>query len=252
MGLNLWRTGIAVARNQVKRVSGGATRGGHRTTAWSAEARETHAREIYQLLAPYVGPVVGKTGLEIGPGDNLDACRLFVAAGATRMLAVERFSHPTDVPAGITLVASEIEQLDVPPESIDFIYSHDVFEHVRDVPAAFHAIARALKAGGRAVHSVDLRGHNSFNNAVRPLEHLTCPDWLYSLMHSHIVTSNRIRVVDLRKAAEMAGLVVDECRPLAVADGDYVRSLRERLLPRWRELPTDDLATLQVLISCHK
>lgn len=244
------RTAIAIARNQAHRILGGATRGGHRTRAWATESRAAHAQEIFDALAPHVGPVAGKTGLEIGPGDNLDVCRLFVGAGASRMVAAERFAHPTDIPSGVDLLVSVVECLALPPESIDFVYSNDVLEHVADVPAAFASIARVLKPGGVSVHSVDLRGHNTFNDPADPLSHLACPDWLYRLMHSHVVTSNRVRHHEFVAAAEAAGLETVRQEATAETATSYVARLRPRLLPRWRVAP--HLGTLQLLLVSRK
>ncbi|MBN9524310.1 methyltransferase domain-containing protein [bacterium] len=248
----LSKTAAAVARNQGHRFFGGATRGGHRTVAWDAAARAAHAAEIFARLAPLVGAVSGRVGLEIGPGDTLGVCRLFRAAGAARVYAVERFAHPTDVPDGVELLRDEVEHIALPPGSVHFAYSNDVFEHVRDVPGAFRSVAAALAPGGVFVNSVDLRGHNSYNDARRPLEHLCCPDWLYSLMHSHIVTSNRVRPCEFVAAARAAGFVVEVCRAEASADPAYLATVRRRALRRWRGLPDFDLATTQLMLACRK
>src|SRR3982075_2491960 len=41
------------------------------------------------------------------------------------------------------------------------------------------------------VNAIDFSGHNMFELESAPLSFLVCPGWLYNLMHSHIVTSNR-------------------------------------------------------------
>jgi SAM-dependent methyltransferase len=243
---------LAVARNQAKRLLGGAVRGGHRTSVWGSATRAAHAREIYHTVAPHLGPVVGKVGLEIGPGDNLDVCSIFVTAGASRMLAVERFAHNTAVPPGVELVQQEIETLNLPLDSIDFAYSNDVFEHVQDVAGAFKAVFATLRPGGLFVNSIDLRGHNSYSDPTRPLEHLTCPDWLYQLMHSHVVTSNRISASEFADAASDAGFLIEGTQALATAEQKYLDGLRPRLAARWRDLPNDDLGVVQLLLVLRK
>lgn len=247
-----WKSGlVALARNQAHRITGGALRGGHRIADWSQAERDEHCRAILVTLAPWLGDVTDQVGLEIGPGDNLGVCRLVMELACRRMIALEKFCHPTEVPDGVELLQQRIEelQLDAP---IDFAISNDVLEHVDNVPIAMQRVFAALRPGGRFVSSVDLRGHNMFRNPARPLDHLTAPDWLYRLLTSHIVTSNRVRCSGLVAAATRAGFHVERCEALATADLSYLQSLRAHLQPDYRQLPDSDLAVLQVLLVLRK
>lgn len=249
--LPLRRIALAILRNQAHRLLGGIRRGGHRTAAWSADERRAHGERIHQALAPFVGDVSGQTGLEIGPGDNLEVCRQFLDAGSTRMLAVERYARPPDDDGRVAVLRSPIEQMDL-HEEVDFAYSNDVFEHVANVPSAMRAIFAALKPGGRLVCSIDLRGHNVFNLPDRPLDFLSCPDWLWQLMFSHVATTNRVRPHEFLDAAVAAGFEVKEAVALDRADSAYVASVRPHLLKRFQRLSEGELSILQYLLVLQR
>lgn len=242
---------VGLARNQAHRVLGGAWRGGHRTAAWSDEDRRGHCLAIRDLLLPHLGDVGGCIGLEIGPGDNLGVCELLMQAGCRRMYALEKFAHPTSIPAGVRLIQQPIEDLAL-PEPVDFAISNDVLEHVDDVPLTMRRVHAALRPGGVFASSVDLRGHNLFRNEARPLDHLTAPDWLYELLTSHIETSNRVRCSELHAAARSAGFQIERSEPLANADAVYLNEVRPHLRPRYRRLADDDLRVLQLLLVLRK
>jgi SAM-dependent methyltransferase len=151
----------------------------------------------------------------------------------------------------VIVIRSQIEETEV-PEEVDFAYSNDVFEHVLDAPATMRAVFRSLRPGGRFVNSIDLRGHNAFNNAQRPLDFLTCPDGLWRLMFSHIVTTNRVRAHDFVEMAKKAGFNVLKYEALATADEKYLKEIRPHLLPRYQELRDDDLRVLQLLLVLER
>lgn len=241
---------VALARNQAHRFIG-ARRGGHRTSAWSAADRQRHCRQIFDTLAPSVGGLAGKVGLEIGPGDNLGVCELFLQHGCRSMIALEKFAHPAPSSTDVTLLRQHVEELAL-SEPIDFAISNDVLEHVDDIGLTMRRVHASLKRGGLFVSSVDLRGHNMFNDPTQPLGHLTAPNWLYSLLTSHIETSNRVRCSELVSAAINAGFEVVRCEPLATADRRYLHAVRPHLRPRYRTLEDRDLEVLQLLLVLRK
>ena len=243
----------AIARNQAHRLLGGAVRGGHRQREWNPAKRNGHVDYAFDSLAPHLDPLDGCLAVEIGPGDHLGLARRLIEAGCREVIAVEKYAQPGrlgDSDPHIEFVACPVEEFD-PPEPVDVIVSNDVLEHV-DVAATMRHCFAVLRPGGQFVSSVDLRGHNTFNKPDRPLDFLTCPDWLYGLMHSHIETSNRVRRSDLVRAAEEAGFAVEAVEPIEAIGTDYVRAVRPHLLPRYRELAEDDLSTAQVVIALRK
>jgi SAM-dependent methyltransferase len=228
----------AIARNQahhlgisalLRRLLARRERGGARWVSQPIDRSVDHVLDIFHLLFDHVGDVAGKVGIEIGPGDNLGVAYCFLKDDVNGLFEEARLD-----------------------EEVDFIYSNDVMEHVADVDAVFRAAHRLLRPGGVFLNNIDLAGHNAFSNQDRPLDFLTCPDPLWSLMFSHIVTTNRVRFSGFLAAATGAGFRIKEVIPLAKADPAYLRAVRPHLLPRYQALADDDLEMLQCLLVVQK
>jgi SAM-dependent methyltransferase len=221
------------------------------------------ALENFPRIAAHTGDLNGKIGLEIGPGDNLALAHCFLANGAAKIYAIEK--HPSvrvskpladHIRAHFrSACASEpdvqvrdFENFDGP--RVDFVYSIDVIEHVSDVRAAFAHIARILKPNGVSIHSIDFAGHNAF--AGTRLDFLTCPDGVWNLLHSHLITTNRIRFGEALSCMKDAGLEVEAIDILEQADDEYVESLRPSMIDRYRNLPVEDLKVLQAVVCARK
>ena len=245
---------MAIARNQAHRLLGGSLRGGHRTQEWADPKRAGHEQTIVDSLWPHLPDLDGCVAVELGPGDALNVSRKLLAEGCRRVWAVEPFAtaalQAEDDGNRLRVAPVSVAEFD-PGEPINLIISHDVLEHV-DVPAAMRAAFDLLAPGGRFVSSVDLRGHNAFNKPQRPLDFLTCPDWLYRAMHSHIETSNRVRPSELLDAAEAAGFVVEATQPLDEVSDAYLDAVRPHLQPRYRTLSDDDLRPTQLVVALRR
>jgi len=224
-----------------------------------------HISSSYERIAPMIGSVQGKSGLEIGPGDNLGVADCFLANGAKSMFAVEQFAtvqwseeirqrvyakYGAEPAVKPELLVCEFENS--PVRNLDFIYSVDVMEHVLDLRKIFRQAYISLKPGGMFVNAIDFSGHNAFNLEAAPLNFLICKDWLYHLMHSHIVTSNRCRPGQVVDALGKEGFVVKSVFSTRQADEEYVRQSRPRMLPRFRSIPESELAILEAIIVAQK
>jgi SAM-dependent methyltransferase len=156
--------------------------------------------------------------LELGPGDNLGVAVRLVAAGARRVVAIDRFVPFRDPDQERRIYAALVERLpaaqrervravaerghdalgdigielreETPIEDaprllgesrFDLIVSRAVLEHVHDLDRAFPAMDALLKPGGRMLHKVDLRDHGLFNDQ-NPLTLLTISDRVYGWM----------------------------------------------------------------------
>ena len=211
---------------------------------------------------------------EVGPGDCLATAALFLGLGARRVDLVEiqpavvnekqiqvlETIRDTGLPIDMDVVTRK-PRLDLNPDRIryhmgfmenvqlpvhyDFIFSTFVLEHVEDLQAFFTACAQSLKPGGSMVHIIDLGGHNEFEDPVPPLDFQTYPDWLYSLMYPRFHRATRRFVSDYEQAVQSCGLHVVERRVLRHAHADYLKSIRDRLRPAARSLPTEELATIE-------
>src|SRR5262249_34965123 len=86
------------------------------------------------------------------------------------------------------------------------VISRAVLHEVTELTAIFRDMAAAMTPGAVAVHQVSLR--SSWPHPGNPLEFLTWPGWLWSLMHSAKGVPNRARPGAYRGAAARAGLEV--------------------------------------------
>ena len=264
----------------VHQVRGGMDRGGRDWSSRSVESHAAHVVEVFQNMRAAIGDVKGLTGAELGPGDDVAVAYCFLKAGAKKMYTIERFASvklderaiaifgtldhmlkglraitADDVVARsggqVTLDPNRLDhkvglfETCGSPEPVDFIYSNDVMEHVDDPATIFRCAFNALKPNGVFVNNIDLAGHNAFSNAAQPLDFLTCPDWLWSLMFSNIVTTNRVRYSEFLRFARAAGFDVAREDVMLRADPDYLRRVRPDFIERYRSLLDEDLSVIQ-------
>jgi len=157
--------------------------------------------------------------VELGPGDNIGALLRFIAAGARKVVAADRFYSTHDVeherqiyialratlpsdeerrrfdeavqleptlslnPERVSYVygkgAQDIDAV-VPPASADLLVSRGVLQEVYAIDKAFAAMDRILRPGGIMVHKIDLRDYGMFSTlGFHPREFLTIPGWAY-------------------------------------------------------------------------
>jgi SAM-dependent methyltransferase len=187
--------------------------------------------------------VAGKRVLEVGPGDNAGVALRFVAAGAQRVVALDKFvpfratrfhgalyralrderppaerravDEAIDLTSGVRVRPPRLEWISgvgveephasLASGSFDLIVSNAVLEEVYAIDEAFAAMDRLLAPGGFQVHKIDLRDYGMFSrHGYHPLEFLTIPDGLYRYMVESTGQPNR-QLVDYyrRKAVEL-------------------------------------------------
>jgi len=162
----------------------------------------------------------------------------------------------------------------LPPGSFDVIVSNAVLEEIYDSDRMFAGFERLLKPGGRQVHVIDLGDYGMFSkHGFHPLEFLTIPDSVYRYMVESSGQPNRRSLDYYRTIARRYGYEARIYRTWVVGGSsrlaeyqtdlqfgrDYsdenlrlVRSVRSRLLPRYRELADEDLMTRSILIVLDK
>jgi SAM-dependent methyltransferase len=98
------------------------------------------------------------------PSGILDELRLGRSMAPERLLKIQAALRdaPGD-PIGIRYCCPWTSSDVVEPESLDWIYSQSVMEHVDDVEAAYASMQRWLKPGGFLSHQIDLRSHGLFD-----------------------------------------------------------------------------------------
>ena len=153
----------------------------------------------------------------------------------------------------------------VAAESYDVIVSNAVLEEVFDLDALFAVLDRLLAPGGRQVHVIDLRDYGMFSKfGFHQLEFLTLSDGVYRYMtestgqpNRHLLNYYRDKMTALGYRATIyrtwvlgANRGLDPY-PTELRHGrDYtdtnlalLSTIRPRLLPRYRQLPDEDLLT---------
>jgi SAM-dependent methyltransferase len=161
-----------------------------------------------------------------------------------------------------------------PARSFDVVVSNAVLQEVYDANKMLATLDHLLKPGGRQIHVIDLRDYGVFTkHGFHPLEFLTIPDGVYRYMVESSGQPNRHRLDYYRSTMAALGYRTQFFRSWVVGGKaplreyptelqygrDYtdenlqlVRSIRGRLLPRYRELSDDDLLTASVVMVAEK
>ena len=171
--------------------------------------------------------------LELGPGDNLGVALKFLAAGAAKVVCLDRFyskrnaGHERQIYQALreTLGADERSRFDqavnlssdvqfnqeklqsvygasleefaakLAHEKFDLIISCAVLEEIYDPDPVFAAMDKLLGAGGYLVHVIDLGDYGMFRNqGMHPLTFLTISEPVYKRMASDSGLPNRKRL----------------------------------------------------------
>lgn len=230
-----------------------------RRNVFESDIGATHARlssaesvtYINRVFADYLRfarltpeAIRGKRVLELGPGDNLGVALRFYAAGATHVIAVDKFySRRDDEKQALiyrelrsSLSAGERKRYDeamdlasnrinpkcvryvfgCPAEqvgdvlessSVDLIVSRAVLWEVFEISAALRSLDSVLAPGGQMVHKVACIDWMFRQEGYHPLEFMTVPYSVYRWMAADSGKSNRRTIAFYRN--EFAGLGYD-------------------------------------------
>ena len=165
--------------------------------------------------------LAGKHILEGGPGDNLGVGLLFLAHGAARVVAMDKFYSTQDGDQQRKIYLKLREQLDdeqkmrydqavdltgevkfneekikpaygsgmeefgdvFPANSFDMVVSRGVVQEIYDTERVFRGIHKVLRPGGLQMHKIDLRDYGTFSsNGHHPLTFYTLSDSVYAMM----------------------------------------------------------------------
>lgn len=228
--------GVPAIRNA--RVSAGRTAGG---TGPSRAKLDQYAFNLLGELLTHVGPLDGKSVLEIGPGDNLLAGLAMLASGASAYTALDRFPGPygnavarewyallkeewprrfpdrpwpadldpatfPDHPK-VSVITKGVEDAE-PVAPHDVVCSYVVGEHVLSPDAFARKTREAIGEHGVAIHGIDFSGHD-WDVHGDPFLFLKFSDRLWRLMGSNRGVPNRVRFDDYVRCFERNGLDVE-------------------------------------------
>lgn len=237
-------------------------------------ARRTFAGYMAHF-EPGIAGLSGCTVLEIGPGPNLGVALHFLAAGASRVICVDKF-----VPFSFTDYHAAVYQslhsdaVNIPDRrvdenriqyhygelydlkaygSVDLIVSNAVIEEIYRLDEAFAHMKKLLKPGGRMVHKLDFTDYGLFSNfGYHPLEFLTVPDSIYRQMAEATGQPNRWMPEDYRRTLENLRMEteIEPAEKLEI-DSSQVEQIRPRLLPRYQRMETRDLLMAGAFLSAQ-
>jgi SAM-dependent methyltransferase len=162
----------------------------------------------------------------------------------------------------------------LPSGAFDVIVSNAVIEEIYDVDRMFDTLDRLLGPGGRQVHVIDLGDYGMLSkHGFHPLEFLTLPDPIYRYMVESTGQPNRRPLAYYRDKLRALGYSTTIYRTWVLGEParlpeyrhslehgrDYtdahlrlVSSIRGRLLPRYRQLPDEELLTRSILVVAEK
>jgi SAM-dependent methyltransferase len=205
--------------------------------------RSDYALHVFQQHFANSAPHVGRpfVALELGPGDSLSSAVIAAAHGATRTHLIDAGSFATaDLSVyrnlsdhlraqGITApdlsAAKNLDDVlricgasygtsgvasfhEIPSQSVDFIWSQAVLEHIRrrEFAALAREMRRVLRLGGICSHQIDLRDHlgGALNNRRLP-SRLWEAEWM---ARSGFYT-NRLSKLEMIREFESAGFAVE-------------------------------------------
>jgi SAM-dependent methyltransferase len=229
--------------------------------------------------------LAGKHVLEYGPGDVPGVALLFVAYGAASVTCIDRFALvrndglAADVLGRLYAALSRPEReraarcFSVPGDasaplaegpiryvvrpsgllgeeaSMALVVSRAVLEHVNDLRATFRDMRRALAPDGVALHLVDLKSHGLHRR--NPLDFLTWPDWLWTMMYSCKGVPNRLRPGAYRDAAREAALQITSMTPTGRARPEDIAEVRPHLAAPFRGEPDEELGWSGFWLACR-
>lgn len=125
----------------------------------------------------------------------------------------------------------------IPDESVDFIWSQAVLEHIRkdEFPDTIRELRRVLRPDGACSHKVDLRDHlgGALNNLRFP-ESL----WGSNLWANSGFYTNRLRCSEIIQSFQSAGFHVEE---VETSRWETLPTPRRKLAPEFRRHPDREL-----------
>ncbi len=216
---------------------------------------------------------------EIGCGDCLATAGLFLGAGFERVYLVEKQTILADerqrtilerltTQPNLTIslaalqaqpshainservrVVPEYFENATLPEKVNFLFSHDVLEHVEDLDGFHQTCARILAPGAIMVHKFDLSGHEFFEDPMPPLDFQIYPDWLYALMFPKYRRATRYFLDQHLSAIEAAGFEKPTIRLLRSAETGYVREIYPSLRTAARLRSVEQLTPLDLVLQ---
>ena len=255
----------------------------------SLEESVVYVRQVFEDYVEHGGltpeQILGARVLEIGPGDSLGVALLFVGAGASQVVAVDRFFTARDLGnerrllaaltarqgprargrmqrcigsdgqiAGTTIhyvhgIPMERAVEAIAGQRFDLIVSRSVLEHVFDIDATYASCRSLIRDGGRMVHKIDLSNHSDIER--HPLQFLTYAPLTWRLMSSNISRINRCRWPQHKASMEENRFEIERFFPTRIYPPEQIGLIRSRLVRPFKEMRDEDLAIGGCFVTCR-
>jgi SAM-dependent methyltransferase len=202
-----------------------------------------------------VTDVKGKSILELGPGHTYQLMELALQQGAKSAVIADIIKYLDDetiAKTGIQYIVYDGSIIPLKDQTLDLIWSHTVYEHLRYPKITIEETFRLLKPGGIALHHIDLRDHlvldennpDTFNNLQYSQKLFKKMTWNRSIY------VNRLRISEWIKLHEEAGFNVDVLQTWkSPAVQEKYRLKQIDYLQKYSE---DDAITSQIFIKVTK
>ena len=224
--------------------------------------------------------------LEYGPGNITGVGLLMYAYGAEQVICVDRFPLISMTQKNIDVLRNLIDGLEGKEraramlafnekgnpasgfashsikylvrksglsglaKNIDIIISRAVLEHVNDLSATFNDMHNALHDTGIAIHQVDLKSHGLHRK--NPLDFLTWPLRVWTLMYGHKGVPNRWRVDRYRQVIAEQEFHMLTLYPTVLAEKTDIAAVRPHLATAFRTISDEDLSWLGFWLVINK
>jgi SAM-dependent methyltransferase len=145
--------------------------------------------------------------------------------------------HP---PPGISIRIYDGKRMPLRDASVDLVWSHSCFEHIRYPELTVKECARVLRPGGTMVCEIDLKDHYYFA-PEQAADHLRYSEWLWKAMKwNRSAYTNRLRASDWSNLFVRSGFSV---RFVRVETSEALRAVY-RAKPDRRYSEVDFVTTL--------
>lgn len=136
---------------------------------------------------------------------------------------------------------------DLPPASVDFLFSQAVLEHVENMQMSYEAMARWVRPGGYISHTIDFRSHGTSLDWNGHWAY-SKSDWKRANSHKAFRRINRLpRSAHLRHI-ENAGFEIVHSRTMRRSDGIKARHVS----PDYEMMPDEDLHSWGIYVLARK
>jgi SAM-dependent methyltransferase len=120
---------------------------------YSHEGQAKLARARYLELRSLLARTMVSSVCEIGPGSGM-ILNEFINGGVKQAFAIDIEDRLYERQDGVRLILSGVHQMDIPNESVDFVYSYDALEHIPQPKNALTECLRVLRPGGLAFFKI--------------------------------------------------------------------------------------------------